>query len=116
AEEKTTGGFAMGNFEGDHWRGNLGVRIVRTNQITSGGVFANVPGAINSPFGSYLATTANRDYTDTRPSLNFAYDVSRDVVVRFAAAKVMARPDYTDVVPRVNLNQGALTGSAGNPN
>ena len=116
AEEKTTGGFAMGNFEGDHWRGNLGVRIVRTNQITSGGVFANVPGAINSPFGSYLPTTANRNYTDTLPSLNFAYDVSRDVVVRFAAAKVMARPDYTDVVPRVNLNQGALTGSAGNPN
>jgi iron complex outermembrane recepter protein len=116
AQEKTTGGFAMGNFEGDHWRGNLGVRIVRTNQITSGGVFANVPGAINSPFGSYLPTTVDRSYTDTLPSLNFAYDVSHDVVVRFAAAKVMARPDYTDVVPRVNLNQGALTGSAGNPN
>ena len=116
AQEKTTGGFVMGDFAGDHWRGNLGVRIVRTNQITSGGVFANVPGAINSPFGSYLPTTADRSYTDTLPSLNVAYDVSHDVVVRFSAAKVMARPDYTDVVPRVNLNQGALTGSAGNPN
>jgi iron complex outermembrane receptor protein len=116
AQEKTTGGFAMGDFAGDHWRGNLGVRIVRTNQITSGGVFASVPGAIASPFGSYLPTTADRSYTDTLPSLNLAYDVSHDVVVRFAAAKVMARPDYTDVVPRVNLNQGALTGSAGNPN
>jgi len=27
----------------------------------------------------------------------------------------MARPDYTDIVPRVSLNPGALSGSAGNP-
>ncbi len=116
AKEKTTGGFVMGDFAGDHWRGNVGVRIVRTNQITSGGVFANVPGAINSPFGKYLPTTVDRSYTDALPSLSVAYDLSQDLVLRFAAAKVMARPDYTDVVPRVNLNQGALTGSAGNPN
>jgi iron complex outermembrane recepter protein len=116
AHEKTTGGFVMGTFAGEHWRGDLGVRFVRTQQITSGGVFANVPGAIKSPFGSYLPTTVDRSYNDTLPSLNFAYDLTQDVVVRFAAAKVMSRPDYTDVVPRVNLNQGALSGSAGNPN
>src|SRR6266480_3301041 len=40
AQEKTTGGFVMGNFEGDHWRGNLGLRIVRTEQTTNGAVFA----------------------------------------------------------------------------
>src|SRR2546430_5790831 len=28
----------------------------------------------------------------------------------------MARPDYTDIVPRTTLNPGALTGAAGNPN
>ena len=28
----------------------------------------------------------------------------------------MARPDYTDVAPRVSLNPGALTGTGGNPN
>ena len=116
AQEKTTGGFVMGNFAGEHWRGDLGVRFVRTNQVTSGGVFANVPGAINSPFGSYLPTTVARSYNDALPSLNFAYDLTSEVVARFAVAKVMARPDYTDVVPRVNLNQGSLTGSAGNPN
>jgi iron complex outermembrane receptor protein len=116
AQEKTTGGFVMGTFAGEHWRGDAGVRFVRTQQITSGGVFANVPGAINSPFGSYLPTTVDRSYNDTLPSLNFAYDVRQDVVARFAVAKVMARPDYTDVVPRVNLNQGSLSGSAGNPN
>ena len=116
AQEKTMGGFVMGDFAGDNWRGNVGVRIVRTNQITSGAVFANVPGAINSPFGAFLPTQVDRNYTDTLPSLNVAYDVTKDIVVRFAAAKVMARPDYTDIVPRVNLNIGALSGTAGNPN
>ena len=49
------------------------------------------------------------------PSLNFAYDLSDDTVLRFAAAKVMTRPDYNDVAPRTSLNPGAFTGSAGNP-
>jgi iron complex outermembrane recepter protein len=114
-QEKTTGGFVMGTFAGEHWRGDLGVRFVRTQQITDGAIFANVPGAINSPFGSYLPTSVDRSYNDTLPSLNFAYDLTPNVVARFAVAKVMARPDYTDVVPRVNLLQGTLTGSAGNP-
>jgi iron complex outermembrane receptor protein len=116
AQEKTTGGFIMGNLEGERWRGNVGVRIVRTQQITSGAVFAGGPGSINNPFGRYIPTTADRSYTDTLPSLSLAYDLKSDVVVRFAAAKVMARPDYTDVVPRTTLNTGALSGSAGNPN
>ena len=115
AQEKTTGGFVMGNFEGDHWRGNLGLRIVRTEQTTNGAVFAGGPGSIDNPFGRFIPTTAERNYTDTLPSLNLAYDVTKDVVVRFAAAKVMARPDYTDIVPRTTLNPGALTGAAGNP-
>jgi iron complex outermembrane recepter protein len=115
AQEKTTGGYVMGEFAGDQWRGNVGVRIARTEQTTSGGVFGNVPGSINSPFGFYLPTTVSRNYTDTLPSLNLAYDLNKEMVVRFAAAKVMARPDYTDIVPRVSLNPGALSGSAGNP-
>src|SRR6185436_9622438 len=32
-----------------------------------------------------------------------------------AAARTMARPDYTDVSPRVTLNPGALTGQGGDP-
>jgi iron complex outermembrane receptor protein len=43
------------------------------------------------------------------------YDLQEDLLVRFAMAKVMARPDYTDIAPRVNLNIGALTGTGGNP-
>jgi iron complex outermembrane recepter protein len=115
AQEKTTGGYVMGDFAGEHWRGNVGVRVVHTEQTTSGGIFGTLPGAINSPFGSYLPSTVNRSYNDALPSFNVAYDLAKDVVVRVAAAKVMSRADYTDIVPRVSLNPGALTGSAGNP-
>jgi iron complex outermembrane receptor protein len=117
--EKTSGGYVMGNFAGDNWRGNVGVRIAHTQENTTGAQFVanpNLPGVIPSLFGAYIPVTATKSYNDILPSLNVAYDVTKEVVVRFAAAKVMARPDYTDMVPRVILNTGALSGTAGNPN
>jgi len=118
-QEKTTGGYVMGNFAGDSWRGNAGVRLAHTQENTTGAQFVanpNQPGVIPSLFGAYLPASAGNSYNDILPSLNLAYDATKDVVVRFAAAKVLARPDYTDMVPRVLLNPGALTGNAGNPN
>ena len=44
----------MGNFEGEGFRGNIGVRIVQTKQTSDGwavGVPAGTPGAVNNPFG-----------------------------------------------------------------
>ena len=117
--EKTSGGYVMGNFAGDSWRGNVGVRFAHTQENLNAAQFVanpNLPGVIPSLFGAYIPVTASKSYNDVLPSLNVSYDVTRDVVVRFAAAKVMARPDYTDMVPRVILNTGALTGTAGNPN
>jgi iron complex outermembrane recepter protein len=117
--EKAYGGYVMGNFAGDAWRGNLGVRLAHTLENLGGAQFVanpNQPGVIPSLFGAYIPVTASKSYNDVLPSLNFAYDVTKDVVVRFAAAKVVARPDYTDMVPRVILNVGALSGVAGNPN
>ena len=117
--EKTYGGYVMGNFAGDKWRGNVGVRFAHTQENTTGAQFVanpNLPGVIPSLFGAYLPVTATKSYNDILPSLNLAYDVTQDVVVRFAVAKVMSRPDYTDMVPRVILNTGALSGTAGNPN
>ncbi len=117
--EKTSGGYVMGNFAGDRWRGNVGVRFAHTQEDTTGAQFVanpDQPGVIPSLFGAYIPVEASKSYNDVLPSLNFAYDITKDVVVRFAAAKVMSRPDYTDMVPRVILNTGALSGTAGNPN
>jgi iron complex outermembrane receptor protein len=57
-----------------------------------------------------------RSYTDILPSANISFDLTPQFVLRFAAARTMARPDYTDIVPRVSLNPGALSGSGGDPN
>jgi iron complex outermembrane recepter protein len=109
----------MANLGGERWRGNAGVRFVHTDQITTGAVFVadpTLPGVIPNPFGAYIPTSAERTYNDVLPSFNLAYDVTDQIVARVAAAKVMSRPDFTDMVPRVILNTGALTGTAGNPN
>jgi iron complex outermembrane receptor protein len=112
--EKATAGFAMGNLQGDRWRGNVGVRFVRTEQESIGALI-NPNGSVQNPFGNYDPIDAKRTYNDVLPSLNLVYDLQEDLLLRFAAAKVMARPDYTDIAPRVNLNIGALSGTGGNP-
>ena len=104
----------MGNLKGDGWRGNVGVRWVQTEQTSDANV-TNPGGSIENPFGNYDPISVDHDYDDILPSVNLAFDLTDDVVLRFAAARVMARPDYTDVTSRVNLNIGALSGSTGNP-
>jgi iron complex outermembrane receptor protein len=112
--EKATAGYVMGNLKGDRWRGNVGVRFVRTEQESIGALI-NPNGSVQNPFGNYDPIDAKRTYNDVLPSFNFVYDLQEDLLLRFAAAKVMARPDYTDIAPRVNLNIGALSGTGGNP-
>jgi len=112
--EQTYGGYVMGNLGGEGWRGNLGVRFVRTEQTSRGNV-TNPDGAIDNPFGAYDPITVERSYEDWLPSVNLAFDLTSDVVFRFAAARVMTRPDYADIAPRASLNPGALTGTSGNP-
>jgi iron complex outermembrane receptor protein len=49
------------------------------------------------------------------PSANVKLELTPHAVLRFAAARVVARPDYTDIVPRVSLNPGSLSGDGGDP-
>ncbi|HYD86750.1 MAG TPA: TonB-dependent receptor [Vitreimonas sp.] len=115
-EEIAYGGYVLGRFEGDDWRGNIGVRVITTDQTSSGAVSgAAGPGVISNAFGNFLPVTFQRSYTDVLPSANFAFDLTDDFVLRMAAARTMGRPDFTDIVPRVSLNPGSLTGTGGNP-
>ena len=119
--EKTYGGYAMALLGGkdEGYRANFGVRVVRTDQRSTGnqlGVPANTPGAVTTnPFGVYLPIEVKRNYTDILPSANLSVDVAPNLIVRFAASRSIARPDYTDIVPRVSLNPGSLTGDGGDP-
>jgi iron complex outermembrane recepter protein len=115
-EEKSYAGYLMGNIGGDRWRGNVGVRVVRTEQTSTGNQIGVPDPQVDSPFGDYTPVTVDREYTDWLPSLNLAYDLTDDIVVRFAAAKTMTRPDFVDIAPRITLNPGALTANGGDPN
>ncbi|MGQ0835323.1 MAG: TonB-dependent receptor [Gammaproteobacteria bacterium] len=112
--EKSYAGYVMGRMAGEGWRGNLGVRLVRTEQTSSGAV-VSPNGSIQNAFGNFDPITVERSYNDVLPSVNLAFDVADDMVLRFAAARTMARPDFTDVAPRATLNPGALSGQSGNP-
>jgi len=116
--EKTFGGYLLGRFEGDGWRGNIGVRVVQTKVDTEAwlvGVPVTAPGAVNNPFGVIAPNAQSKEYTDVLPSLNFNFDLTEDLVLRIAAARVMARPDYAQMAGFVSLTPTLLTGSGGNP-
>lgn len=113
-QEKATAAFAMANLRTGGWKGNVGLRVVRTEQTSTGNIVGGA-GEISNAFGNFTHVSADRSYTDLLPSVNFSRDLSDNLVLRLAAARTMARPDFTDVSPRVTLNPGALTGQGGDP-
>jgi iron complex outermembrane receptor protein len=104
----------MANVKAGGWNGNAGLRVVRTDQTSTGNIVGGA-GEIQNAFGNFTHVTADRSYWDYLPSVNFSRDLSPQLMLRLAAARTMARPDFTDVSPRVTLNPGALTGQGGDP-
>ncbi|HPW13991.1 MAG TPA: TonB-dependent receptor, partial [Thermomonas sp.] len=124
-QEKTRAAFVQANLEGERWSGNVGVRLVKTSedvfQYVPGGT-ATTPGAITgSAFGNFSPFLISNDYTDILPSANFKFDVTDDLVLRLAATKTMARPDYSALAGGLNLSPPASEndvggGNSSNPN
>src|SRR5690606_35438670 len=67
------------------------------------------------PANGYAPSVVSKKYNDTLPNLNLAYDLANDVVLRFSAAKVIARPNYSDMSSYLWLGDPTLTGGGGNP-
>ncbi|SEN72047.1 iron complex outermembrane recepter protein [Sphingomonas gellani] len=117
-KERTYGGYAMLKLGGtdEQYSGNVGVRVIRTEQRSTGNqVGTGGAGSIDNAFGSYTPITVERAYTDILPSFNLRIPLTDQVTFRFGAGRTVTRPDYTDIVPRVSLNPGALTGDGGDP-
>lgn len=111
-DEENLGGYLQADFTLDTAipiRGNVGVRHVRTDQRSAGFALVN-----NQP----RLTISERDYSDTLPSLNVVAEVAPDFLVRFGAAKVMARPGLGNLTPgvTVSVSGGNRTVSGGDPN
>jgi TonB-dependent receptor len=109
--ENDNGTYGQANFNlevlGRTLRGNAGVRVATTDVTSSS---YGTTGAFNA-----IQLTGNNKYTDTLPSLNLDYELTDTFMIRFAAAKTMARPSLNLLGPGVtSLSIGALPDSSAN--
>jgi iron complex outermembrane receptor protein len=89
-------------------RGNVGLRYVKTRQAATGYVFTS---------GTAQEITTPRSYEDWLPSANIVLEPASNLVVRLAAARVMARPDLGSLPPgaSISVSGSGRTVSVGNP-
>ncbi|WP_313173046.1 TonB-dependent receptor [Stenotrophomonas sp.] len=122
-EEDIQAAYVQADFSYERLRGNIGVRYVST-KLDSSAYSCNtgLNGCTTSQMtpaqveASYDYVTRSNKYSNVLPNLNLVYDASDDVVLRFSAAKTMARPNYADVSSYLFLSDQSLTGGGGNPN
>lgn len=90
------------------FRGNAGVRLVETTLSSRG----------QQRQGSAVTTlTAENTYTETLPSLNLVFEPVDDFLIRFAAARTIARPSLDSLTPggTVDTSPPGLSLNIGNP-
>ncbi|CAN5492909.1 TonB-dependent receptor [soil metagenome] len=110
--EKDKGGFIQAEWNtelaGLPFRGNLGVRYVKTQQTASGYTFVA---------GAAVPITVDREYDDTLPSINAVIEPFDNFLIRVGAAQTMSRPNLGSLTPgaSVSVSGSSRTVTAGNP-
>ena len=140
-EEEAVAAYVRADFEavagGRPLRGNLGLRVVRTDVLTtrvepsftatrddSGQVTGVTIDPINAD--TVVFNEIENDYTNVLPSLNLVYEVQDDLLLRFAAGRAMSRPVFSLVGNSLTLQSAVeadetdasglvFRGAAGNP-
>lgn len=99
--------YAMADFSAEGVRGNFGVRYVSTDAesdyyaLDATGNYANG------------LSTEKADYSEILPSVNVAFDLSEDIILRLSASQVISRANYTDMFAASSLS-GYEDGTVGN--
>ena len=112
-DEETRGAFLQADFDTQLGslpvRGNIGGRYIDTDQSSTGFQVAA---------GTPVQVTAERSYDEFLPSANLVVEPTPDLLFRFAAAKVMARPGLGSLTPggNVSVSGNNRTVNSGNPN
>ncbi len=106
--------YGMFTFEAEGVRGNFGLRYISSdissNQYELDGTVDAANGGLNEGFSKTL-TERSANYHDVLPSLNVAFDVADDVVVRMSASQAINRPSYDDMI---NITSGFADDRADN--
>ncbi|MCG9965928.1 TonB-dependent receptor [Shewanella cutis] len=99
--------YVMANFDAEGVRGNFGLRYISTDassdyyKLKADGSYADE------------LSTLSADYDDVLPSINVAFDLASDVILRASAAQVISRPNYGDMFASSAL-AGYADGTANN--
>ncbi|WP_295799473.1 TonB-dependent receptor [uncultured Microbulbifer sp.] len=104
-DENTSAIYAMTYFGWDQLKypvnGNVGVRVVKTEMSTRGNtIYPTTVTDINGDMGFYRdeqSLSVDNSYTNVLPSLNLKMELSDDLLLRFAAARAIARPAFSDL-------------------
>lgn len=103
--ERTFSTYLQADMSGEHWDGNVGVRLVKTD-TTSQAWDAKILSITQNGAFNYTAKYANPTpvaqdghYTYLLPSANFVWHFTDKLQLRLGAAKTMARPSVDQLAP-----------------
>jgi TonB-dependent receptor len=108
--QKTFTGYATAFFKADPVDGNIGVRVIRTNLDVSG-YYQQTPIVLDENGNEVSGPTVfnpiavSQDYTSVLPSLNLRVHLTDNLQVRFAAAKNISRPNFTQLNPSLTISE-----------
>jgi len=119
--ERETSAYARADFAAldDRLSGNIGLRFVHTDQTSSGyapdlsQITLSASSVTQVP--SVTPARIRRSYDDWLPSLNVRYNLTNQLVLRAAAAKVMSRPTLDTLSPSTTVNANTSTITVNNP-
>lgn len=83
-QEDSFSAYVMAEYDTEHVRGNFGIRYASTE-------------ATSTYYVDTTKTNTDADYAEILPSFNMAMDLADNVILRFSAARAMARPQYVDM-------------------
>lgn len=108
-EENVWAGYAMTNQKLSDKLGVLiGLRVENTNIKATGNQIEDEEDVIGE-------ITEESSYTNVLPGVHFKYDLSNQTILRFAWTNTLARPNYADLVPTLDVVFGDEEIYVGNP-
>ncbi len=115
--EKNFAAYVQGNFSGDRWSGNVGLRYVNIKQdIDTYQAVTDVANAdVRSLFGMWKSLSFDNKHDRILPSANLKFDLADDLVFRFAASQTQTLPDFSALGASTWGSDLNKTGGGGNP-
>ncbi|MBO9621641.1 MAG: TonB-dependent receptor [Sphingomonas sp.] len=105
--EKTASGYVRADYAiGSSVTGNIGLRFVHTDQVSSGTLTVG---------NDWKEASFPKTFNNWLPSFNLRAELSPTLVARLAASRVLTRPNVTQSSPQISVSTDAATGSGGNP-